>query len=299
MVEPLRRTELSDAHVHLQDDRFGSDWADIEKYLTRAREAGVVRFLCAGTSPADWNRVAEIARRFDGVLAAFGIHPWKARKVSGDWIPVLAKFLTSFVSKDGATRASLGEVGLDFAVRDLDETERREQERVFRAQLSLANSLGVPATIHSVRANELVLKILREYPKIPALLLHGWIATPNEIASAVETGAFFSFSARSVDPSATRGRATVAAVPRDRILLESDGPRLLPPNGYAGAPIASPRVYLERKSADGFLLEEPAAILSTGREIAAIRKTPVEEFFAQLALNERRFFQAIPVKSKN
>ena len=52
---------ITDVHVHLQDKRFGETWDETARYLERARERGVVRCVCAATSPADWNAVDSLS----------------------------------------------------------------------------------------------------------------------------------------------------------------------------------------------------------------------------------------------
>ena len=215
---------FADVHAHLYDKRFGATLEETAQYLERAKTHGVARCVCACASPGDWNRAAEIAKKLPDVFPAFGVHPWNCRRVSGDWLAPLANFLDSFVAYDGATKAALGEVGLDFAVRDCDDELRKAQEKTFRDQLELADARKIPVTVHSVRANEKVLSIIREYPNVPAWLLHGWRATPPEIENAVEIGAFFSFSARFVAKDAHALRDVVTRVPRDRLLVDAPAP---------------------------------------------------------------------------
>lgn len=291
---------FTDVHVHLYDKRFGATPEEVAVYLERARSHGVVRFVCATASPADWNRTADLARRFPGVYPSFGVHPWNCKRVSDGWLAPLANFLDGYVANDGNTKAALGEVGLDFAVRDCTDELRDAQEKMLRDQLKLADERKIPVTLHSVRANERVLDIMRDYRNVPAWLLHGWRATTPEIERAVELGAFFSFSARSVAANALASRECVAKVPRDRILLESDGPTQLPPNGYMLQPGEKTRqtVAPQFRDDDGFLLAEPASLLKTASEVAKIRRAPVDEFFRQLSVNERRFFANWPKKDK-
>ena len=292
---------FADVHVHLYDKRFGATLEELGQYLERAKAHGVGRSVCACASPGDWNRAAEIARKFPDVYPSFGVHPWNCRRVSGDWLAPLANFLDAFVAYDGVTKAALGEVGLDFAVRDCDDALRAAQEKTLRDQLELADARKIPVAVHSVRSNDRVLSIIREYSNVPAWLLHGWSATPEEIERAVEIGAFFSFSARSVAKNARVSRETVARVPRDRILVESDGPTPLPPDGYGAAEGEVPRksIALQSRDEEGFLVAEPASILATAKEIALLRKTTLDDFFRQLTINERRFFASWPtVKSK-
>jgi TatD DNase family protein len=281
-------TMVSDVHSHLQDGRFGDD---LTGYFERARARGVGRFVCCGTSPADWKKTAEIAKKYPDVFPTFGVHPWNVGRIDGDWATALKIMLDATVGADGVSGAALGEVGLDFAVRDLDAAA---QEAVFRTQLEIANERRLPVVVHSVRANDLTLKILREYSKVPVWLLHSWTASEEQIERALASNVFFSFSPRCVAPNAVRARETVAKVPRDRVLVESDAPTPLPPNGY-GKPLSQIASFaVEARDADGTLLSAPASVVEVAEEIAAIRKTPVDELCRQIALNEKRFFQCWP-----
>lgn len=279
---------VSDVHSHLQDGRFGDD---LTVYFERARARGVRRFVCCGTSPADWKKTAEIARKYPDVFPTFGVHPWNVGRIDGDWTTALKTMLDATLCADGVSGAALGEVGLDFAVRNLDEAA---QEAAFRTQLEIANEGRLPVVVHSVRANDLTLKILREYSKVPVWLLHSWTASEEQIERALASNVFFSFSPRCVAPNAVRARETVAKVPRDRILVESDAPTPLPPNGYGKPASQIASFAVEARDADGVLLSAPASVVDVAEEIAALRKTPVDELYRQIALNEKRFFQCWP-----
>lgn len=280
--------EISDVHSHLQDGRFGDD---LTVYFERARARGVRRFVCCGTSPADWRKTAEIARKYPDVFPTFGVHPWNVGRIEGDWETALKIALDATLSADGVSGAALGEVGLDFAVRELDAAA---QEAVFRTQLEIANERKLPVVVHSVRANDLALTVLRDYSKVPVWLLHSWTASEAQIERALASNVFFSFSPRCVAPNAVRARETVAKVPRDRILVESDAPTPIPPNGYGKPASQIASFVVEARDSDGVLLSAPASVVEVAEAIAAIRKTPNDEFYRQLALNEKRFFQCWP-----
>ena len=282
---------LTDVHVHLQDAGFGASLDDVERLLKVSADAGVKRFVCPATSPADWNRVASIGRRFDSVYVMFGVHPWYVARARGDWKTPLKQFLDEYVSANGA-KAALGEVGLDFATREAreDAAVRGMQETSLRAQLELADERALPVALHAVRANDRILAIMSEYKNVPAWLLHGWTATPEELDRAASLGAFFSFSVRSLSPQSKRALATVVASPRDRVLLESDGPGSVPPPGCdaPGRDVAAP--YVRPLAEDGTPAQAPVAVLDVLRGIASARKTPLDDLARQIAVNEKRFF---------
>lgn len=286
---------LTDAHVHLQDAGFGTSLDDVGRILQIADEAGVKRFACSATSPADWNRVAAIGRRFDSVFVMFGLHPWYVARVQGDWQTSLKIFLDSFVAAN-KSKAALGEVGLDFATREAreDAAVRGMQESALRAQLELADERALPVALHAVRANDRILAVMSEYKRVPTWLLHGWTATANELDRAASLNAFFSFSTRSLSPQSKRALATIAAAPRDRILLESDGPGVVPPPGcdVPGRELTAP--YARPIMEDGTPAMAPSAIFDALRGIASTRKTPVDDLARQIAVNEKRFFSSWP-----
>lgn len=295
---PTGSTRFSDVHLHLQDTRFGKSMEEVTAVLTRARERGAEKFVVAATSPGDWNKVCQIGRANRDVYVMLGSHPWHFGLVYGDWQGALENLLDSYVGSDGVSRAGLGEVGLDFAIRDCDELTRKNQIEALRFQLDLANTRALPVALHCVRANDEILKIMRDYTNVPAWLLHGWHGSVRQIQEAVELGAFFSFSARSVSPNSVRTHETIVQVPRDRILLESDSPYPLPPNGYAGMPAERPTVMVQARDEQGRLLSEPSYLPATAEAIAKLRKIPVQEFYRQLNLNERRFFLYWPRADK-
>ncbi|MBQ5790495.1 MAG: TatD family hydrolase, partial [Thermoguttaceae bacterium] len=99
---------ISDVHSHLQDGRFGDD---LTVYFERAKARGVRRFVCCGTSPADWKKTAAIAKKYPDVLPTFGVHPWNVGRIDGDWATALKMMLDASFDKEGGYGAALGEVG--------------------------------------------------------------------------------------------------------------------------------------------------------------------------------------------
>ena len=200
--------KLFDAHCHLQGDRI---LPDLENTVARAAGAGVERMVCAGTSPADWNRVAECARRYpQQIIPMFGIHPWFADGATD--IELLKKFLLENPS------AGVGETGLDFQEHF---TNRDAQEKSFAEHLKLAGELNRPVAVHCVRAWGRLIEILKETPA-PKILLHAYSGAPELIPELVSLNCWFSFNAGVENPSAKKMRAAVVAVPENRLLIETD-----------------------------------------------------------------------------
>ncbi|MDO5553631.1 MAG: TatD family hydrolase [Planctomycetia bacterium] len=270
---------LLDSHVHLQDKRF----TDLEGVLRRAEVAGVGRMITSATSPGDWNLVAGLGRKYQQILATFGIHPWYATKISGSWQTWFDDLLANYVSA-GGYRAGVGEIGLDFAMRVCD---RKRQEEVFREQLALASERKRPVVIHSVRANPQVIDVIKEYSGVPAFLMHGFAGTGSEVDKLIDLGGWFSFSWSGLTRSGDKRVAALEAVPRDRILLESDGPILMPTREVFGR--QTPPILVQELHGEGFLVDEPGTLPKTLAKVAGVKKMSHDDFSQQLALNEKRF----------
>ncbi len=220
-----------DAHCHLQDERLSGLVPDI---LTRARAARVIACVCCGSAPDDWARVGMLADEHPGVLPAFGVHPWYAASASGDWLDRLARRLADNPG------ASVGEIGLDHAVKPRADTVQRD---AFAAQVALARDLRRPFTVHCREAWAALLDVLRPWAPYPAgFVMHAYSGAPELIRELADMGALFSFAGSITYPGNRRAALTVPAVPEDRLLVETDSPDMLPVGGApAGTSVADAR----------------------------------------------------------
>ena len=133
---------MIDTHCHLCDKRFDKDR---EQVLDRAFEAGVTHLIEIAFSPAIVPRAHALASRHPNLFLCLGVHPSEAAKVPDDYLATL---------RDHAGHArvvAIGETGLDFY---RDHAPRPDQERWFRAQLGLADAMGLPVVIHQRSALE-------------------------------------------------------------------------------------------------------------------------------------------------
>jgi TatD DNase family protein len=118
---------------------------------------------------------------------------------------------------------AVGECGLDHY---RDYAPRDAQERVFAAQIELANELGLPLVIHTRAADADTFRML-ERARVP-VLLHCF-SSVDRIDEVLERGYHCSFAGNVAYPKADDLRAAAARVPDDRILAETDSPYLAPP----------------------------------------------------------------------
>ncbi len=142
----------------------------------------------------------------DGVrtLRTIGIHPWHA-----------ADSDIATIETEAAEAEAIGEIGLDFACN----VPRAKQEGVFRAQLALAERLHKPVVLHSVRAFEEVMRILRDY-RLPSVIFHGFIGSVAQAQRAVAQGYYLSFGERTT--RSPKSNEALRATPLSRLFVESD-----------------------------------------------------------------------------
>lgn len=109
----------------------------------------------------------------------------------------------------------VAEVGLDGSSRVPLGIQRATFEAIVRA-LEVSPRI---ISIHSYQATSAVLDVLRASRLREGVVLHWWLGTPQETREAVALGCYFS-----VNYSMSRSPEALRAVPRDRLLVETDHP---------------------------------------------------------------------------
>jgi len=261
--------EVHDAHCHYQ-------FAEVPyAAVALARSEGVGYAVVNGSSPADWAAVAALAARDPRNLPAFGLHPWDVPTAPAGWLDELRRVLVAHPA------AGVGEMGLDRWVEGFDPLA---QEAAFRAQLALAVELDRPLTIHCVRAIGPLMELVRTLP-LPrrGFLLHSWNGPVELIPELARLGAYFSFSAHHLPERKAHLRDQfAAAIPADRVLVETDAPALCPAPEY--------RRHELPPSAEGVEQNHPANLLRNLEELALTRRLAVEETAALTNANFARLF---------
>lgn len=264
--------QIVDSHLHLQDYEPGTDVRGIAE---RAAAAGVSRLVCNGTSERDWPEVLEMARTLPGVIPCLGLHPWFVRERSEHWLSTLEKTVEE-------NACGVGEIGLDRCVEEFDADA---QEQAFRAQLSIARKHRRPAMVHCVRAWGWMMDVLRDEDELPAgVLIHAYGGSADLVGPLAEMGAYFTFAGNVLKEHFAKAREALRAVPRDRLLVESDAPNMLPPEEFRTDVVVS---------ADGREFNSPANLPSIAAGIADLLGESREELIQRLWENSRAFLAPI------
>ncbi len=244
---------MIDTHAHLDavDDPSVA--------LDRARAAGVTRVIAVGTGIESCRATVELAEREDGVFAALGIHPHQAGDPDAERLAELRELLAD------ERAVAVGETGLDFY---RDYAPRDRQQELFQQELDLAAELHLPVVVHSRDADEGTAAALSAHPG--RVILHCF-SSPGLLPAALEHGWYISFAGNVTYPKAEELRAAAARVPEDRILAETDSPYLTP-QPRRGRP------------------NEPANVVHTVEELAAVRGVSAEDLAARIDANADEVF---------
>ncbi|KAK1326216.1 hypothetical protein QJS10_CPA01g00463 [Acorus calamus] len=210
---------LFDAHCHLQDPRIASAAPHL---IRSAMDSGVLRFAVNGVSEKDWHVVKQMSEDHPCVVPCFGLHPWFVGERSPDWFELMKEFFRNTPS------AAVGEVGLDKGSHG-KKIDFGTQVDVFRQQLELAKDLNRPVSVHCVRAFGELLEIMQSIGPFPAgVILHSYLGSAEMVPALAKFGSYFSFSGFLTFMNLQKAKQMLKAVPRERILLETDAPDALP-----------------------------------------------------------------------
>ena len=206
---------MIDTHCHLGDRRFDKDRQQV---FDRMRAAGVTHAVEIAYAPGIWERAFALAAEHPNLFLAVGVHPGESGRVPDAALATL---------RDHARHArvvALGETGLDFY---RDHAPRDAQERWFRAQLALADELGLPVVIHQRSALEDVLRLLEAARPAAGGVLHCF----DQDLRAAERAHALGFRL-GLGGVLTYGHAeleeAVRRVPAEMLVLETDAPFLEP-----------------------------------------------------------------------
>ncbi|MFF1255153.1 TatD family hydrolase [Pseudarthrobacter sp. NPDC058329] len=194
---------LLDTHCHV------SAYDDPVAVLGAAEQAGIA-VVAITEDPDEYRRLKTRLGRREYVDVAIGLHPLRATTFGPN---ELARFFRLLPQSTW-----IGEVGLDFSRAGAGTA--RAQQKVFDIVLAEASRGHHPLSVHSRGAEKEVIRKLAD-AEAPAVL-HWYTGPLTLVNEAVASGLYFSFNI-----AMTRSRkfpSLIQAVPRDRVLLETDGP---------------------------------------------------------------------------
>lgn len=250
---------LFDSHVHLDDAEFDIDRVEV---LHSAREAGVEEMLVPAVAAAGWPKLHKLCAGDPGLYPAYGLHPCYLSRHADDDLSLLEDWLRAHPA------AAVGECGLDHFAPGLD---HERQLRLLNGHFEIAQRFDLPLVLHARRAFASVIDALRGFGKPLRGVVHSFSGSLEQVLELQRLGFAVGIGGPVTYDRARRLRRTVAALPIECLLLETDAP------DQPGARHRGQR-------------NEPAFIADVLECVAALRNEDPADLAHTTSINARRLF---------
>jgi TatD DNase family protein len=210
---------LIDVHAHLDDEKI----TNVEDIILNSKQEGIKTIINCGLNQKSNRTTLKLSKKYSIIKPAFGFYPSYAEQSK----PEEVKKEIEWIKKNKPF--AISEIGLDFK----EAKDINKQKEVFILFLKLAKELDIPAIIHSRKAEQDVLEIVKEinYKKI---VLHCFTGKKRLIKLAEEMGLYFSIPVIIIKSS--HFQDLVKNINLSRLLTETDSPYLAPIRGEINEP---------------------------------------------------------------
>jgi TatD DNase family protein len=257
---------LIDAHCHLDFEVFDNDR---EEVMQRAYENTISDIIIPGTEKIYWDRIKKLCsgysreRPSEGpkLHACYGLHPYWVSENNRRDIESLKVYI------DTSNPVAVGECGLDFRPQ---QAAKKTQLHFFEAQLDIAAEARLPVVIHSVRATETVIQLIKKF-KTPGGMIHSFSGSVEQARQLIDLNFYISLGGSVTYDNASKIKKVAKEIPLTSLLLETDAPDQ-PDQGNQGK------------------RNEPAYLVNTLDVISELREEPAEAIAMQTTSNAKTLF---------
>ncbi len=205
--------DLIDTHIHFDDDRFDTDR---DRVYHNAIDAGIRAMVIPATVQHRWSKIQHLTTQYDGVFAAYGLHPLFCDQHTDQHLDQLSHQLHRAVG--------VGECGLD---KHKDTTDLQRQRQFFEAQINIARDANLPLIIHARNSLEDVIDMLK-----PAALnrshgngvIHSFNGSIQQAHRLIDLHFKLSFGGPVTFANARKIHKLVTNLPLEAMMLETDAP---------------------------------------------------------------------------
>jgi len=261
---------LIDTHCHIHETSYPLAGDEV---IDRAHQAGVGQIICVGTNEASSREAMEFALKYDDVFASVGVHPHYAK----DGIGNLGQLVESVSTAKHNKLVAIGEIGLDYYY---ENSPREDQIRVLRQQIELALKYDLPIIFHVRDAYDDFWSVLDSFKtKVEQTgrpirgVLHCFTDSAANAEECLKRGLLIGVNGISTFTKDESQKAMFAALPIDKIILETDAP-FLTPNPLRGK----------------VKVNEPAFVRDIAEFNGAIRQITFDEVANTTTANARALF---------
>ncbi|MGM0905484.1 MAG: TatD family hydrolase [Pseudomonadota bacterium] len=213
-----------DSHCHLDKINPEKAGADLTKIVEMARANKVEHMLCVCVTLEDFPAMQAAVASFDDVSISCGVHPLYVKDSQTPILELSAK-LHELASANNVV--AIGETGLDYFYHPESKALQREN---FEQHIEIANDINKPLIIHTRDAQDDTLSLLKNgHAEKPGGVLHCFTESLDMAKRAIDDLDFYiSISGIASFRNAEQLRATIKALPLEKLLIETDSPWLAP-----------------------------------------------------------------------
>ncbi len=268
---------LTDTHAHL------SDFSDLESEIINKMGADDLGTIIAASYDLDSAyKSRDIAQKNKDIYFTAGVHPSNTAFLKGEGTEAFLAAMKNPASpaagviggrpayceellalSRGPKCVAIGEIGLDYHYED---TNREVQKLELLRQLDVVEAADLPVVFHVRDSYEDMLDIIKSnLHKLPRRgVMHCFAGSLETAKIYVDMGFYISFSGVITFKNAKKFPEIIRALPKDRVLIETDCPYLAPDpyRGQTNYPKYVRRVAEKLSEIWGTDYEEAAALTS-------------------------------------
>lgn len=254
---------IFESHAHYDDEQFNEDRDTLLKELLNGNICNIINI---GASIESTKSSIALAEQYSQIYAAVGVHPSDVGELNEQSFAWLREQTTH------PKVVSVGEIGLDYYW-EKESDVQKTQRYWFARQMELAREAKLPVVIHSREAAEDTVQVMKSVhaEEIPGVV-HCYSYSPELAQEFLKMGYYIGVGGVVTFKNARKLKETVAQIPLEKILLETDAPYLAP-EPYRGKRNCSR--YLEY----------------VAEEIARLKQVSVEEVEDVTRQNAQKLFQ--------
>ena len=210
---------IFETHAKYDDKKFDKDR---KKLIESMPSKGIGRIINVGSSIETTKTTIEIAKEYDYVYAAVGVHPSDVDCLNEEkfaWLKEQTKWEKT---------VAIGEIGLDYYW-DKEPEIQKNQRYWFKRQMELARETSLPVIIHSRDAAADTYDLMKEIhaDEIPGVI-HCYSYSPEMAKEFVKMGYYIGVGGVVTFKNGKKLKETVKEIPIEKILLETDCPYMAP-----------------------------------------------------------------------
>ncbi len=247
----LKENLIIDTHSHYDDERFNGIRDEL---LNSLHQNGVDKIITCAVDGSSAKAAIKLTTDYDFIYAAVGIHPENLESKT------MISEIRDFSRNEKCV--AIGEIGLDY---HYSSDNKDEQRQVFESQVMLANELDLPVIVHDRDAHADTLEILKKHR--PKGVLHCFSGSAEMAKEIIKLGMYIGVGGVVTFKNAKKMPDVIKAIPKDRMLLETDCPYLAP-EPYRGRLCHSGYIAITAGKVAEILGEERDSVLKFTRENA-------------------------------